>query len=96
MILSTSLNTSREKTVVLTPLTRGLISVLVMLFIAWGGWATTSTIDHGTRITRTETRLERLPIIEQKLDLLLQERGITNPSPSPPQNGTQPNWSRNP
>jgi hypothetical protein len=72
----------------LPTLTKGLISLLVMLLIGWGGWATTSTLDHSTRIVRAETHLERVPVI--KLDLLLQERGIHNPSPSPPQNGIPP------
>jgi hypothetical protein len=60
-----------------------LVGVVGTLLLAWTGWASNTLLDHISRIIRVEMSAERIAIIDQKVDLLLMERGIPNPHPSP-------------
>lgn len=97
MTHSSSYNPDNETyTISLPPLVKSLLGIVGTLVLAWVGWASTTLLAHSTSITKTETKIERLPVIEQKLDLLLEERGIRNPNPSP-SNKKDPHlsWPRN-
>ena len=57
------------------------ISIPIGLFLAKANSETNTSQDkiivsHEARISVVETRLERLPIIERKLDALLEKQGV--------------------
>jgi len=70
----------------LTPLSKTLLGVVATLMLAWSGWATNAILETTKEVVRTETRIERLPVIEQKLDLVMERLSVPNPSPLAPLN----------
>ena len=58
----------------------GLYSAVNLAFLGFVASAnntqTGQLTDHETRISKTEVRLERIPILEAKIDKLLEKQGV--------------------
>lgn len=60
-------------------LTGQLIGWGVSIALASVGFVGSKVFDHESRLSKVETRIERMPVIEAKLDALLEKQNI-NPS----------------
>jgi hypothetical protein len=62
---------------------RILIGIAITIVLAWAAWVTTTIIGNSMQIAILKTTVDRLPVMEGKIDALIMARGIQMPVPDP-------------